>query len=104
MIYPIAKYYFLFVIEKVPPKFSWEAKYRDKTLQLTTPYAYGKSCHGIIDFMFKSNAKHPLILKLWKVKNYEEHYIGEIELNANDFVDFEVVMDYHHKIIKETFV
>ncbi|KAM3134202.1 hypothetical protein pb186bvf_013720 [Paramecium bursaria] len=89
---------------KVPPKFSWEAKYRDKTLQLTTPYAYGKSCHGIIDFMFKSNAKHPLILKLWKVKNYEEHYIGEIELNANDFVDFEVVMDYHHKIIKETFV
>jgi hypothetical protein len=44
--------------------------------------------------MFKSNAKYPLILKLWKVKNYEEQYIGEIELTVADFVDFEVILEY----------
>lgn len=41
--------------------------------------------------MFKSNAKYPLKLKLLKVKNYEEQYIGEIDLSVSDFVDFEVV-------------
>lgn len=54
--------------------------------------------------MFKSNAKKPLKLKLWKVKNYEESYIGEIELSVSDFVDFEVAMEYQGKMIKETFV
>ncbi|CAD8160742.1 unnamed protein product [Paramecium pentaurelia] len=89
---------------KIPPKFSWEAIYRGKTLILTTPYQYTKTCHGIVDFMFKSNAKYPLKLKLLKVKNYEEQYIGEIDLSVSDFVDFEVVQEYQGKMIKETFV
>jgi len=54
--------------------------------------------------MFKSNARHPLKLKLWKVKNYEESYIGEIELSVSDFVDFEVALEFQGKMIKETFV
>ncbi|CAD8073915.1 unnamed protein product [Paramecium sonneborni] len=89
---------------KIPPKFSWEAIYRGKTLILTTPHQYTKTCHGVVDFMFKSNAKYPLKLKLLKVKNYEEQYIGEIDLSVSDFVDFEVVQEYQGKMIKETFV
>lgn len=57
---------------QIPPKFSWEAIYRNKTLILTTPQQYTRTCHGLVDFMFKSNAKYPLKLKLLKVKNYEE--------------------------------
>jgi hypothetical protein len=40
-------------------------------------------------------------LILWKIKNYDEIYIGQFEVDPADFFDCDVVQEYQKKIIKE---
>ncbi|CAK71913.1 unnamed protein product (macronuclear) [Paramecium tetraurelia] len=102
MIYQTIKY--IYEQSRFHQNFHGKPSIEERHQCLTTPHQYTKTCHGLVDFMFKSNAKYPLKLKLLKVKNYEEQYIGEIDLSVSDFVDFEVVQEYQGKMIKETFV
>jgi hypothetical protein len=58
---------------------------------MTIPKSYPVACNDLVDFVFQQNSVDQIQLILWKVKNYDEVYIGQIELTPDDFEDTEVV-------------
>lgn len=56
---------------KVPPKFCWEVKLKDKTLCSTIPRSYELTSNSVVDFLINKNSE-TIILKLWKIKNNDE--------------------------------
>ena len=67
---------------------------------MTIPKSFPDLQHELIDFMFKQSGFDTLELILWKIKNYDESYIGQFELEPADFFDCDVVQEYQKKIIK----
>jgi hypothetical protein len=74
----------------VPPKFSWEVRQRKKSICMTIPKSFGELSSELVDFVFKQNGVNNLEVVLWKIKNYDENYIGQFELEPTDFFDCEV--------------
>lgn len=67
---------------------------------MTIPKPYLKVKEELVDFVFKQNAVDQVELVLWKIKNYDEVYIGQIELDPDDFDQSEVVQEFQNKLIK----
>lgn len=43
------------------------------------------------DSVIKKNSKSLVELVLWKIKNNDEQYIGQVEFRADDFDDGEII-------------
>lgn len=45
---------------KIPPKFSWEVKLRNRSLCLTIPKSFEKTCNDVVDFVVRKSATDKL--------------------------------------------
>ena len=68
---------------------------------MTLPKTFLRASQDIADALLKKNAKDRVELILWKIKNNDEQYIGQIDFDPDDFDEAELIQEFKHKQIKE---